>query len=144
MKYSIVIPVFNRPNEVKELLESLTEQEYKNFEILIIEDGSTQSSKDVVKNYQDKLDIKYYFKENTGPGKSRNYGMKKASGDYVIFFDSDCLIPGNYLANVEKSLKKRPLDAFGGPDNAHSSFSDVQKAINYSMTSFITTGGVRG
>mgnify|MGYP006283992131 FL=1 len=144
MKYSIVIPVFNRPNEVRELLESLTEQEYKNFEILIIEDGSTQSSEDVVKNYQDKLDIKYYFKENTGPGKSRNYGMKKASGDYVIFFDSDCLIPGNYLANVEKSLKKRPLDAFGGPDNAHSSFSDVQKAINYSMTSFITTGGVRG
>jgi len=143
-KYSVVIPVYNRPNEVKELLDSLVEQTYKNFEIIIVEDGSTETSYDVVKAYTDKLDIKYFFKDNSGPGNSRNYGMQRTIGDYVILFDSDCLIPPQYFNELENALNKERLDAFGGPDNAHASFSDVQKAINYAMTSFLTTGGVRG
>ncbi|NBC83893.1 MAG: glycosyltransferase [Bacteroidetes bacterium] len=143
-KYSIVIPVYNRPIEVYELLQSLTEQQFKNFEVLIIEDGSGDKSEDVVKQFREKLDIKYHFKANSGPGNSRNFGMQKATGDYVMLFDSDCLIPPDYFKNLENVLNGRPLDAFGGPDNAHISFSDVQKAINYAMTSFLTTGGVRG
>lgn len=143
-KYSIVIPVYNRPNEVEELLESLTHQQYKNFEVLIVEDGSEVRSEEIVQKFQDQLDLKYFFKENSGPGNSRNFGMEKATGDYIVLFDSDCLIPPDYFSKVEESLQHNPLDVFGGPDNAHHSFSDVQKAINYSMTSLLTTGGVRG
>lgn len=143
-KYSIIIPVYNRPIEVEELLDSLLEQDYDNFELIIVEDGSTEPSLEVIKRYQDRLNIQYFFKENTGPGDSRNYGMAKATGDYIVLFDSDCLIPSNYFREVEKGLNVRKLDAFGGPDAAHESFSDVQKAINYAMTSFFTTGGIRG
>lgn len=143
-KYSIIIPVYNRPVEVEELLDSLLEQDYDNFELIIVEDGSAEPSLEVIKRYQDRLNIQYFFKENTGPGDSRNYGMAKATGDYIVLFDSDCLIPPNYFREVEKGLNVRKLDAFGGPDAAHESFSDVQKAINYAMTSFFTTGGIRG
>jgi glycosyltransferase involved in cell wall biosynthesis len=143
-KYSIIIPVYNRPQEVDELLESLSKQTFKDFDLLIIEDGSTEKCEDIVKKYSTQIDIKYFYKPNSGPGDSRNYGMEKATGNYLIFFDSDCIIPSDYFENVEKALAENPLDAFGGPDNAHESFSDTQKAINYSMTSFITTGGVRG
>ncbi len=144
IKYSIVIPVYNRPDEVEELLKSLSEQKYKNFEIVIVEDGSTEKCEHIVNNYSDKLTIRYFFKHNTGPGLSRNFGMEKAMGEYIIFFDSDCIIPDNYLQKVEESFAKKPLDAWGGPDAAHPSFSDTQKAIDYAMTSFITTGGIRG
>lgn len=143
-KYSIIIPVYNRPVEVEELLDSLLEQDYANFEVIIVEDGSTEPSLEVVKRYQDRIDIQYFFKPNTGPGDSRNYGMAKATGDYIVLFDSDCLIPSNYFREVEKGLNVRQLDAYGGPDAAHESFSVVQKAINYAMTSFFTTGGIRG
>ncbi len=143
-KYSIVIPVFNRPQEVEELLASLLQQTYEHFELIIVEDGSTQRCEAVVKRYQDQLDIQYFYKENTGPGDSRNFGMAKASGDFIVLFDSDCLIPPQYFREVEKGLRQRQLDAYGGPDAAHESFSTLQKAINYAMTSFFTTGGIRG
>jgi glycosyltransferase involved in cell wall biosynthesis len=145
MLFSLIIPVYNRPDEVEELLASLAGQVYnEEFEIVIIEDGSSVSCSDVVKAYSDKLFISYYFKENSGPGDSRNYGMGRAKGDYFIILDSDCIIPPDYLKNVSQNLRIDFVDCFGGPDAALASFSDVQKAINFSMTSFLTTGGIRG
>jgi len=144
MFFSVIIPVYNRPQEVEELLESLAQQSYKNFETLIIEDGSDEKCEHVVEEYSDRLDISYYFKENSGQGFSRNYGFKRANGDYFIVFDSDCLIPSHYFETVNKYLKENPLDAYGGPDREHPSFSPVQKAISYAMTSPFTTGGIRG
>lgn len=143
-KYSLVIPVFNRPDEIRELLESLTQQSFNNFEVLVIEDGSSIRCENEVRSFEKLLDIKYYYKENTGQGFSRNYGFARATGDYFIVFDSDCIIPSNYLQSVEESLNENYLDAFGGPDLAHNSFSPVQKAISYAMTSVLTTGGIRG
>lgn len=144
IQFSVIVPVYNRPDEVEELLDSLSKQESKNFDIVLVEDGSTIPCKDLVDQYSDRLDINYFFKKNSGPGDSRNYGMKQAKGDYFIFFDSDCVIPPNYFSEVNSYLVQRPLDTFGGPDDAAESFSDVQKAINYAMTSVITTGGIRG
>ncbi len=143
--FSLIIPIYNRPEEIKELLESLLLSSYKKeYEIVIIEDGSKIDCKDVVAQYADKFSISYYFKENSGPGDSRNYGMKVAKGDYFIILDSDCLIPANYLSEVEKELETNYVDCFGGSDAAHESFSKIQKAINFTMTSFLTTGGIRG
>lgn len=145
MYFSIIIPVYNRPDEIKELLESLLVSDYqKEYEIVIVEDGSSISCKNELHSFKDKLNISYYFKENSGPGNSRNYGMKRAKGDYFIIFDSDCIIPKQYLIEVEKELQSNYADCFGGPDAALKSFSDVQKAINFAMTSFLTTGGIRG
>jgi glycosyltransferase involved in cell wall biosynthesis len=145
MLFSLIIPVFNRPDEVDELLESLSQLDYKdNFEIVIVEDGSSLKCDDVVRTYEGKLHMSYYFKQNSGPGDSRNYGMEKAKGDYFIIFDSDCIIPKNYLTEVAKALNENYVDCFGGPDKALDSFSDIQKAINFAMTSFLTTGGIRG
>ncbi len=145
MFFSLIIPVYNRPDEVDELLESLAQQDYTdNFEVVIVEDGSTLRCDDVVRKYAGKLHLSYSFKENSGPGDSRNYGMKKAKGDYFIIFDSDCIIPQRYLTEVAKALKDNYVDCFGGPDAALASFSDIQKAINFAMTSFLTTGGIRG
>lgn len=143
-KYSIVIPVFNRPGEVDELLESLTHQTYKDFEVLIVEDGSSMSCKPQVESYKDRLDVKYFFKENSGQGFSRNYGFERSKGDWLIVFDSDCIIPPDYFTCVDAYLEANHLDAYGGPDKAHETFSPVQKAISYSMTSLFTTGGIRG
>jgi len=142
--YSFIIPVYNRPEEIAELLGSLTRQTLNTFEVLIVEDGSDQTCKKEVDRFTDKLDIHYYFKENTGQGFSRNYGFERAKGDYFIVFDSDCILPEHYLKTVDDHLTKQPLDAFGGPDRAEESFTIVQKAINYSMTSIFTTGGIRG
>ncbi|MDD2798329.1 MAG: glycosyltransferase [Bacteroidales bacterium] len=144
MLFSIIVPVFNRPNEISELLDSLSHQTVLNFEVIIVEDGSTVSCHEIVKKYDSMLKVRYYYKENSGPGDSRNYGASKANGDYFIILDSDCIIPPKYMAEVTKALKIEACDAFGGPDKAHSSFSTMQKAINYSMTSFFTTGGIRG
>lgn len=143
-KYSIIIPVYNRIDEVDDLLNSLAAQKCKNFEVIIVEDGSTNPCNEIVASYSDKIDIKYYFKDNEGRSIARNYGMERSSGDYLIFFDSDCVIPPDYFAVLTQSLEKSPVDCFGGPDAAHESFSNTQKAINYSMTSFLTTGGIRG
>jgi len=142
--YSLIIPVYNRPNEVEELLSSLVNQTYTNFEILIIEDGSSLPCKKVVEFYKDKLSITYFFKENAGQGFARNFGFEKAKGDYFIVFDSDCLIPDNYLQIVDAAIEENQWDAFGGPDREHESFTLIQKAISYSMTSPFTTGGIRG
>lgn len=144
MKYSLIIPVFNRPDEVSELLESLTFQTYNDFEVLIVEDGSTYTCKEVCDKYTDKLNLRYLIKENSGPGQSRNYGAERAQGEYLIILDSDVVVPEGYLDAVNKELGREKADAFGGPDRAHPSFTDTQKAISYSMTSFFTTGGIRG
>lgn len=143
--FSFIIPVYNRPDETQELLESFRALNGSiDFEIVIIEDGSTISSKQIIKQFEEQLNISYYQKPNSGPGDSRNYGMLKAKGNYFIILDSDCILPKNYLIEVEKALDLEYVDCFGGPDAAHHSFSNLQKAINFSMTSFITTGGIRG
>ena len=144
MKYSIIVPVFNRPDEVDELLESLLSQEEKDFEVIIVEDGSQVPCKKVCDKYADRLDLHYYNKENSGPGQSRNYGAERAKGDYLLILDSDVVLPKGYIRAVSEELNREPADAFGGPDCAHESFTDTQKAISYSMTSFFTTGGIRG
>ena len=144
MKYSIIIPVFNRPDEVDELLESLTRQTYADFEVVVVEDGSEVRCEEEVGRYRDRLDVHYFEKPNSGPGQSRNYGAQRSRGEYLIILDSDVVLPEGYLAEVDKELTERPCEAFGGPDRAHESFTPVQKAINYSMTSFFTTGGIRG
>lgn len=143
-KYSVVIPVYNRPDEVDELLQSLCGQTYQNFEVVVVEDGSAIPCKQVVEKYAEMLDVHYFEKPNSGPGQTRNYAAGRSRGEYLLILDSDCILPETYLAAVEAELLREPADAFGGPDRAHDSFSDVQKAINYAMTSFFTTGGIRG
>ena len=144
MFFSIIIPLYNRPQEIKELLETLTLQTYKQFEVLVIEDGSKDAAAEIVKSFSDKLDVKYFVKNNSGQGFTRNFGFERAKGGYFIIFDSDCLIPDNYLEIVNNSISENYLDAYGGPDDAHPSFTPVQKAISYAMTSPFTTGGTRG
>ena len=144
MKYSIIVPVYNRPDEVDELLQSLCEQTVKDFEVIIVEDGSINPCKDVCNKYAGILSLHYYAKENSGPGQSRNYGAERANGEYVIILDSDVVLPSGYLQAIEEELAQQPCEAFGGPDAAHPDFTPVQKAISYSMTSFFTTGGIRG
>ena len=165
VRYSIIVPVYNRPDEVDELLQSLCEQDFTDFEVIIVEDGSQVPCEDVCRRYEDRLDLKYFAKPNSGPGQSRNYGAERAQGDWLIVLDSDVVLPKGYLAAVEESLSPNPspvergddeseaspiggrlegASAFGGPDTAHPDFTPVQKAISYSMTSFFTTGGIRG
>ena len=152
MKYSIIVPVFNRPDEVDELLESLCHQEVKDFEVIIVEDGSKKPCKDVCDKYAGILDLHYYYKDNSGPGQSRNYGAERAKGEWLIVLDSDVVLPPNYMAAVNSAILPSPVTlypspsfaAFGGPDASHPSFTPIQKAISYSMTSFFTTGGIRG
>ena len=144
MKYSIIVPVFNRPEEVDELLESLTQQTMQDMEVIIVEDGSSISCESVVHRYAGLLQLRYYTKENSGPGQTRNFGAERSQGEYLIFLDSDCMLPSGFLQAVDEELCREDCDAWGGPDRAHESFTPVQKAINYSMTSFLTTGGIRG
>ncbi len=142
--FSFIIPVYNRPEEVRELLSSFEGQDCKgDYEIVIVEDGSSLRAEKVVKSFKN-LPILYFFKANSGPGPSRNYGMQRAKGDYFIILDSDCLLPSTYLTTVHRELEKEAVDFFGGPDAAHNDFTSLQKAINYSMTSLLTTGGIRG
>ena len=144
MKYSLIIPVYNRPDEVDELLESLTKQTFTDFEVIVVEDGSARPCRDVVEKYAGRMAVRYFMKPNSGPGQTRNYGAERAEGEFLIVLDSDCILPPGYLQAVEDELQREPADAFGGPDHAHESFTNVQKAINYAMTSFFTTGGIRG
>ena len=144
MKYSFIVPVYNRPDEVDELLASLLTQTVADFEVVIVEDGSSKPCKEVCDKYAGKLDLHYHMKPNSGPGQSRNYGAERAKGEYLIVLDSDVVLPAGYLKAVDDELRREPADAFGGPDRAHDSFTDTQKAISYSMTSFFTTGGIRG
>lgn len=145
LKFSIIIPVYNRPDEIDELLKSLTVQIYPEcFEVIVVDDGSDLSSEEITKKYKNQLKIKYYYKKNSGPGLSRNYAMSKADGNYFIILDSDCMLPEQYLSEVSRALTNCYTDAYGGPDTLHESFSTTQKAINYAMTSFLTTGGIRG
>ena len=141
---SLIIPLYNRPEEIKELLESLCLQSDADFEVVVVEDGSTLKSDQIVDSYSDILNLQYFFKPNSGPGQSRNYGAERAKGNYLIFLDSDCLIPKDYVRAVRQFLNENYVDAFGGPDRADDSFTAIQKAINYSMTALFTTGGIRG
>lgn len=143
-KYSIIIPVYNRPGEVEELLESLCRQTYTDFEVIIVEDGSSITSQGVVEAYSGRLRIQYFYKQNSGPGPSRNFGFTKANGDYLVIFDSDCVIPPGYFFIVDKHLAKEHLDIWGGPDRGHGDFTKLQQAMAYSMSSVLTTGGIRG
>jgi len=144
IKVSFIIPVYNRPEEIKELLQSfLIQDTIIEYEIIISEDGSTETSEDVISSFQN-LPIRYFYKPNSGPGDSRNYGMKHATGDFFIILDSDCILPPHYFKELARFLENNKVDCFGGPDRAHQDFSPVQKAINYTMTSFLTTGGIRG
>lgn len=143
-KYSVIVPVYNRNDEVADLLESLDKQTERDFEVILVEDGSTLPCTEAVEKYGGNLDLHYYHKSNEGRSIARNYGIERSRGDMLIFFDSDCVIPDNYFATLGKALAAEPLDCFGGPDAAHDSFSTVQKAINFAMTSFLTTGGIRG
>lgn len=143
-KYSVIIPVYNRTDEVEDLLRSLAAQTARNFETIIVEDGSTLPCREAVERYAGILDVKYYFKPNEGRSIARNYGMERATGSYFIFFDSDCVIPADYFEKLNRMSADRPLSCFGGPDAADASFTTTQKAINHSMTSFLTTGGIRG
>ena len=143
--FSFVIPVFNRPQELRELLQSLSELKYNRpYEVVVVEDGSQEEAEDVVNEFRSQISLLYFKKPNTGPGDSRNFGMARANGDYFIILDSDCILPQDYLNMVEASLNAEYVDCFGGPDTAHKSFSIIQKAINYAMTSGLSTGGIRG
>ncbi len=145
LEFSFIIPVYNRPEEIKELLQSFLGMKTDlAYEIIIVEDGSTEDSKNIVGEYEGSLNITYLVKDNTGPGDSRNYGMRHAKGNYFIILDSDVVLPENYLFEVEKSLNEQYVDCFGGPDTAHQTFNSLQKAIDFAMTSIITTGGIRG
>lgn len=143
-KFSVIVPVYNRPDEVLDLMASLAAQTAGNFEAIIVEDGSTVPCKESVDRYADKVDVHYFYKSNEGRSIARNYGIDRSKGDYLIFFDSDCVIPHDYFEKLAKALADNPLDCFGGPDAAHDSFTDTQKAISFAMTSFLTTGGIRG
>lgn len=143
-KYSVIIPVYNRPGEVEELLASLTKQTYTNFEVVLVEDGSKETSQSVYEKYSSQLNIQYFFKPNSGPGPSRNFGFTKAKGDYLVVFDSDCVIPPEYFLIVDRHLAREHLDVWGGPDRGHGDFTLLQQAMAYSMSSVLTTGGIRG
>ena len=144
MLFSLIVPVYNREDEVKALLDSLARQDDKGFECIIVEDGSSITCIDTCKKYKDLLNLQYYFKENEGRSIARNYGIERANGDYFVFVDSDCVLPTDYFSSLRKALSQNHADCFGGPDAAHESFSPLQKAINFAMTSFLTTGGIRG
>ena len=144
MFFSVVVPVYNRPNEIEELLESLVDQEYKHFEVIVVEDGSSVTCREIVESFEGKIRVTYLYQANQGQGFARNFGMENAKGDYFVLFDSDCIIPRHYLKTLEREIHDRQLDAHGGADGAAVDFSVFQKAINFSMTSFWTTGGIRG
>jgi len=143
-KYSVIVPVYNRPDEINELLQSLSRQHYRNFEVIIVEDGSTNPCRDIVDSFRDKLQLEYVVKQNSGPGPSRNVGYAMAKGDYMVVFDSDCIIPPEYFTVVDEALNRDLFDAWGGPDRAHQNFTLLQRAMAYSMSSVLTTGGIRG
>jgi len=144
VKFSIIIPVYNRPEEVEELLVSLSDQSIDCFEVIIIDDGSTKKSEEKAHLFKERLDIQYFFKPNEGPGPTRNFGVSKAKGKWIVFLDSDCFVPSNYIEVLDNHINSSDIDVFGGPDKDHESFSSIQKAISFSMTSFLTTGGIRG
>lgn len=144
MKFSVIIPVYNRPDEMAEMMESLAAQTEKNFEVVVVEDGSSLPCREEVEKYASVLETAYYFKPNTGRSHTRNYGMEKATGDYFLFFDSDCILPSGYMHELNRCLQENYVDCFGGPDSALPSFTPMQKAVNFAMTSFLTTGGIRG
>lgn len=143
-KYSLIVPTFKRADEVRECLQSLTQQTYKNFEVIIADGTPGESLEHATTPFRKALKLVFLYEEYLGVSEARNLGFQKARGEYIIFLDSDCIIPPQYLQAVEASLSQKNLDLFGGPDAAAEDFTPVQKAISYSMTSLLTTGGIRG
>ena len=141
---SIIIAIFNRKDELFELLNSLIAQTDKNFEVIIVDDGSFVDLLPTVETFKEMLNIQYFKKPNSGPGLSRNYGANRAKNDWLVFVDSDVIVEKDYIENIKKNLEKTDCAAFGGADKAHKGFNLLQKAISYSMTSVFTTGGIRG
>ncbi len=144
MFFSLIIPVYNRPDEIRVVLEGLSQQSYRNFEVIVVEDGSENKSDQVVGLFKQQLDVHYYYIENVGQGLARNYGFSKSQGEYIIILDSDIILPEHYMQSVNEYLQQDQLDCFGGPDKAHPDFTNVQKAADFAMTSYLTTGGTRG
>ncbi|QGY44448.1 glycosyltransferase [Maribellus comscasis] len=148
MKFTIIVPVYNRLEEVKELLESAENIDFNRseFEFLFVDDGSNDGFNEFISSYQSpsKLKLRAIFQQNQGPANARNNGMANCDGDFMLFIDSDCMLPPQWLKEIDKGIAEFGFDAFGGPDTFHPSFSPLLKAINYSMTSFIGTGGIRG
>ncbi|HJX71736.1 MAG TPA: glycosyltransferase [Bacteroidales bacterium] len=144
MYYSVVLPTYGRPGDVEEFLDSLTRQEYNDFEILVVDATADDSVRQVAEKYLDKLKLNFIYKKGLGISESRNLGVKLSKGGFVVFIDSDCVVPPSYFTEIEKYLSLNKVDAFGGPDAASKDFTHSQKAINYVMTSFLTTGGIRG
>jgi glycosyltransferase involved in cell wall biosynthesis len=142
--FSVIVPVYNRPDEVRELLKSLTHQTFRDFEVIIVEDGSALRCDTVVDDFRNELRIQYFFKPNSGPGPSRNFGSERASGNFFIYVDSDCIIPPHYLQTIWETVNKGKIDAWGGPDRGHPDFTPLQQAMAYTMSSVLTTGGIRG
>jgi len=147
--YSFIVPAFNRPDEIRELLDSflqlnLPSEGYEGLEVIIADGSPTMLLTEVIQPFTNKLTIKHLHKPRLAISPSRNLGAEHAKGNYLIFLDSDVILPKNYLMAVHKALQSENIDAFGGPDAAHSSFTDVQKAISFAMTSYLTTGGIRG
>ncbi len=141
---SIIVPVYNRPDEVADLIASLNLQSDKNFELVLVEDGSTVPCSEQAGQAAPDISIQYHYRDNEGRSPARNYGMEVARGEYFVFVDSDCILPPDYVERLREQLSEHYSDCFGGPDDAHQSFTDLQKAINFSMTAFLTTGGIRG
>ena len=102
--FSIIIPVYNRPEEIDDLLNSLTRQTYVHFEVIVVDDGSSIPCESIVNAYNDRLRIRYFYIENSGPGLARNQGVRYAEGEIVIVLDSDCIVPASYLEQVHESL----------------------------------------
>lgn len=144
MYFSVVIPVYNRPDELHEVLSSLVSQSFKDFEVIVIDDGSTISSRSVIERFQKNLTLTFLTLPNQGQGFARNDGMKAAKGSFFIILDSDVSLPLTYLEVLKKAIHERNLDAFGGPDAANDHFGSLQKGMDFAMTSFWTTGGIRG
>lgn len=141
---SIVVAIFNRKDELFELLNSLIAQTDKDFEVIIVDDGSFVDLLPTVETFKEMLNIQYFKKANSGPGLSRNYGANRAKNDWLVFVDSDVIVEKDYIENIKKNLEKTDCAAFGGADKAHKGFNLLQKTISYSMTSVFTTGGIRG
>jgi len=147
-KFSIIIPSFNRVDEITALLVSMEELRFprSQFELIIADDGSTDETLHFIKSYSSAsgLNLILVSQSNQGPGAARNLGVAAASGDFFIFIDSDVTVPGHWLEEISKQLQLEGGQAFGGPDTYRDDFPALLKAINHSMNSFLTTGGLRG
>lgn len=146
-KFALISPTFKRPDEVTEFLDSLRKLDYPKdkFEIILGDGTPGDELRPLIYPYQKDLPLKIYYEEFLPVSNARNRAAELSTAQFFIFLDSDCIIPEGYLKAVEFFLDAHPqINLFGGPDAASEDFTDLQKAISFSMTSFLTTGGIRG